>query len=94
MAETRLTIADDHPAYAGHFPGQPLVPAVVLLAEALAALGLEAHRYSVSQAKFLKPVVPGMPLTLAHESLEHGCKLEIRSGDGVVATATLEARAP
>jgi 3-hydroxyacyl-[acyl-carrier-protein] dehydratase len=34
----RLSIAPDHPALAGHFPGFPVVPGVVLLDETLHAI--------------------------------------------------------
>ena len=56
-------IAPDHPCLAGHFPGQPLVPAVVLLdfaARALGeALGRRVRITAVPQAKFLNPLRPG-----------------------------------
>jgi 3-hydroxymyristoyl/3-hydroxydecanoyl-(acyl carrier protein) dehydratase len=35
---TTLTIAAEHPALAGHFPGSPIVPGVVLLDEMVRAL--------------------------------------------------------
>jgi 3-hydroxymyristoyl/3-hydroxydecanoyl-(acyl carrier protein) dehydratase len=57
-----LQIAKEHPAYEGHFPGHPLLPGVVLVAEAMAALG--ASHWTVVSAKFLSPVEPGMALTL------------------------------
>ena len=83
-----LVIAADHPAYEGHFPGNPLLPGVVLLAEAMAALGAGTH--AIESAKFLSPVTPGMPLTLRDEKLESGSvRIQIESPQGLVATATL-----
>ena len=34
MPTVSLQIAHDHPAFAGHFPGQPLLPDMVPLADA------------------------------------------------------------
>ena len=71
-----LTIGAEHPALAGHFPGAPIVPGVVLLDETLRALeqdtGAAATRWRISTAKFLSPVRPGEALTLGHESLADG----------------------
>ena len=81
-------IAKDHPAYQGHFPGHPVLPGVVLLAEAMRALAKEG--WNVEGAKFLMPVEPGMPLTLEHEALASGVvRFAIRCADGVVATGNL-----
>lgn len=61
-----VTIAADHAAYAGHFPGRPILPGVVLLDEALHALaasqGREAATGQIRAAKFLSPVAPGEAL--------------------------------
>ena len=70
--ETTLCIAPDHPAFAGHFPGAPIVPGVVLLDAAMYA-ALQTQRSStsgdvdnaspvcqISSAKFLSPVGPGV----------------------------------
>ena len=66
MHTIALHIAPDHPAFAGHFPGQPLLPGVLLLAEVLeAVLDVPALARSVGPAprigaaKFLAPVRPG-----------------------------------
>jgi 3-hydroxymyristoyl/3-hydroxydecanoyl-(acyl carrier protein) dehydratase len=93
-----LTIAADHPAYAGHFPGHPLLPGVVLLAEALAAIESHApaqgNAWVVESAKFLMPVLPGTRLTLSHDALESGAvRFEIRSDAGLVASGVVAAHA-
>jgi 3-hydroxymyristoyl/3-hydroxydecanoyl-(acyl carrier protein) dehydratase len=93
VVEIPLDIPRDHPAYEGHFPAQPLLPAVVLLAEAFAALDIDARRHSVSQAKFLQPVTPGTALTLAHEANASGLRFEIRAAGRLVASAVVEKRA-
>lgn len=56
------TISGLHPCLAGHFPGNPVVPAVVLLecvSRALGdALGQPAHLTALPTVKFLKPLRP------------------------------------
>ena len=58
------TIGADHPAFPGHFPGDPIVPGVVLLDEIVDALATELDwvdfsGVTVHSAKFLRPVRPG-----------------------------------
>lgn len=73
---TTLCIGPEHPALAGHFPGAPIVPGVVLLDEMLGALeratGLSGGCWRIGAAKFVKPVRPGETLTLAHEPQASG----------------------
>jgi 3-hydroxymyristoyl/3-hydroxydecanoyl-(acyl carrier protein) dehydratase len=61
-----LQFAADHPALPGHFPGQPLVPGVLLLEQL--ALALRAWRHQrlvgVPEAKFVAPLRPGEPARL------------------------------
>ena len=71
LAVTR-TIAHDHPAFAGHFPGRPLLPGVLLLAEVMEAACTAsdpARRFAagatLAAAKFLAPVAPGARLEIA-----------------------------
>ena len=93
-----LAIAPGHPAYEGHFPGRPILPAVVLLAEALAGaqsvLGGAMADWTISQAKFARAVTPGAPLELALEATGGGVRFEIRSSEGVVATGALARNGP
>jgi 3-hydroxymyristoyl/3-hydroxydecanoyl-(acyl carrier protein) dehydratase len=68
-AQTKMIdIPFDHPSFTGHFPGRPIVPGVVLLDLALAALsedlGLATGPVQVRNTKFLAPVGPGAHLEL------------------------------
>jgi 3-hydroxymyristoyl/3-hydroxydecanoyl-(acyl carrier protein) dehydratase len=68
-AEATITfcIAPDHPALPGHFPGAPVVPGVLLLAEGLERFGrlagapIQCRR--IESAKFFKPVAAGATVT-------------------------------
>ena len=100
QGETTLFIAPDHPAFAGHFPGAPMVPGVMLLDAAVHAV-LQALRPSasgdgskticqISAAKFLSPVGPGETLTISYASSASGStRFDISSGNRKVATGTL-----
>ena len=85
-----LLVPAQHPAFAGHFPGAPLLPGVVLLDEMLHAVG--DGSWVVSTAKFLHPVRPGETLTLEHDVLKSGSiRFVIRTAaDDADATAATE----
>jgi 3-hydroxyacyl-[acyl-carrier-protein] dehydratase len=105
-SETTLHIAADHPAFAGHFPGAPIVPGVVLLdAAVLAAIRLlrpgtsvgeqadSPAACSVASAKFLRPVGPGETLLVCVDSTAAGCaRFEISCRGAKVASGTLAVR--
>jgi 3-hydroxymyristoyl/3-hydroxydecanoyl-(acyl carrier protein) dehydratase len=95
--ESALQVAADHPAYAGHFPGRPLLPGVALLAEVMRAVarstGRGAERWTLVAAKFLQPVTPGLALTLVQSATPDGAiRFEVRAAAGVVASGTLSPR--
>ncbi|MBV1795610.1 hypothetical protein [Siccirubricoccus sp. G192] len=64
----QFSIAMEHPCLPGHFPGNSVVPGVVLLEEIL-ALVLAAHPGRVviglPQVRFLVPVLPGQVVEVA-----------------------------
>jgi 3-hydroxyacyl-[acyl-carrier-protein] dehydratase len=72
MSLAVLTIAPDHPALAGHFPGMAVVPGVMLLDEALhaigAALGADLSACRIASVKFLSPVLPGQAVDIVQDS--------------------------
>ncbi|SCB17346.1 AMP-binding protein [Cupriavidus alkaliphilus] len=91
-----------HPAMAGHFPGHPIVPGVVLLDHAVLALGTALRRpLAVAQAsmlKFLSPVRPGERVEVLHQSEATAdgaetIRFTLRSAGRDVASGTLQVRA-
>src|SRR5262245_41735739 len=100
---TRLVSANE-PYFAGHFPGVPVVPGV-LLCEALAQLGAsvaaEDGRVTldgVQRARFRRPVVPGDALRLEGSALTRGPDWRFRGlvamGEAVVAEIEFGMSAP
>ncbi|MDQ6685328.1 MAG: 3-hydroxyacyl-ACP dehydratase [Pseudomonadota bacterium] len=67
----RIRIGADHPGFVGHFPGQPILPGVALLAEVMEAalvrpalhdaIGAEPR---IGAVKFLAPVAPSTTLDI------------------------------
>lgn len=68
QAGKSLTISASHPALDGHFPGQPVVPGVVWLAEVTDAahsqLGFPAGPCCWQRVRFTRAVAPDEPVRL------------------------------
>ena len=91
---TQWTVPADHPAFAGHFPGNPTVPGVVLLDVALHAIatstGISLDVCEISSVKFLSPVAPNDKVSIQHTLLESGAiRFEILSGQRKIASGRI-----
>lgn len=92
--QTPLAIPTNHPAFAGHFPGTPIVPGVVLLDEVMHAIvtdtGLAASAWQISSVKFLSPLKPAETVIITHEQLANGSiKFEVLAGSRQIVTGSL-----
>lgn len=79
-SKTSFTIPADHPSLPGHFPGNPVVPGVVLLEQvrsALVALHPGLIIVELPQVKFRQPLRAAteavIELSLDHEKLRFSC---------------------
>jgi 3-hydroxymyristoyl/3-hydroxydecanoyl-(acyl carrier protein) dehydratase len=93
--ERTVSIRHDHPSLAGHFPGHPVVPGVVLLDEVLSIVrevsGAAQSVTGLPLVKFSSPLRPGEVVTI-HVDLDgasgaaFSCRVETR----LVASGTIE----
>ena len=100
MNPLALHVPVDHPAFAGHFTGAPILPGVVLLAWVLEAALDEpalAHLIGsaprIANAKFLSPVRPGDELVvqLSPTTLGQRLRFEVSCAGQLAATGQFEA---
>jgi 3-hydroxymyristoyl/3-hydroxydecanoyl-(acyl carrier protein) dehydratase len=88
MRSACVAVSREHPSFAGHFPGQPVLPGVVLLSEVLELLLREAPQAlgsqpQVSAVKFLAPVRPGAELEIRWSAAGSRLRFEVwRHADG------------
>ncbi len=91
MSAVHWTVPDDLPAFAGHFPGRPIVPGVVLLDRLLQAVASAGETVAgIGSAKFLSPVGPGATLEFSWQpGAGRSLRFDIASAGLAVATGTL-----
>ncbi|MFG6412864.1 AMP-binding protein [Roseateles sp. DC23W] len=91
-------VGSDHPAFPGHFPGQPVLPGVSLLALVMRTLDgepeLRARLGAVPQinnVKFISPVLPDTELQVQLQPQGSGVGFAVLRGDATVAKGLLTA---
>jgi 3-hydroxyacyl-[acyl-carrier-protein] dehydratase len=89
---TDFCIGADHPALPGHFPGQPVVPGVVLLDRVAAAIAdwKSARIIGMPQVKFLQALLPDEEAELRLEDGGGGVRFHISRAGAVIATGLVE----
>ena len=96
---THWTVPLNHPAFAGHFPGRPILPGVVLLDLVLQSLNASSavalERCEISSVKFLSPARPGDELLIQHNVSASGAVcFDIVAGTRKIASGSVVARSP
>ena len=90
--QTALRIGPEHPALAGHFPGNPVVPGVVLLERVAAALrAWRGERVEQIDAKFVQPLLPDEGAVIELQAEAARIRFTVTRADGVpLARGTLQ----
>jgi 3-hydroxymyristoyl/3-hydroxydecanoyl-(acyl carrier protein) dehydratase len=95
--ERIVTIGVNHPSLAGHFPGHPVVPGVVMLGEIMnvirRAVTENIEFVGMPSAKFLAPLHPGESLTIRLDQ-QAACTTEFicTAGPRLIATGCMRYR--
>jgi 3-hydroxymyristoyl/3-hydroxydecanoyl-(acyl carrier protein) dehydratase len=91
-----LRIDASHPSLPGHFPGHPIVPGVLLLDQVLSRaeqwLGTRLRIETLTQAKFVQPLLPNEEATLSIAYAAPELKFEIYRGSHRIAQGSFKSR--
>ncbi len=93
MVEAVIVFPADHPALAGHFPGNPIVPGACLLDRAATLAGEQGgwRVTGIRRAKFRTPLRPGVECRFRLERRGEGLlALTCLAGPDVVMEAVLD----
>lgn len=83
-----------HPSLPGHFPGNPIVPGVVLLdcvLEAIEAAHGPLGALRLPQVKFLQPLLPGEAARVELDGAAPRWRFRVLRGDALLASGDVVA---
>lgn len=93
-----FAIPAEHPVFAGHFPGMPIVPGVMLLDAAVHAItgnGQYAGAWQITSVKFLSPLQPDEQAVISWEAqgnstrFENSIRFDIATAGRIIASGSL-----
>lgn len=88
-------ISPHHPALAGHFPGNPVVPGVVVLNRVIEHAAASGYRVTaISNAKFTAPLLAEQTFSIALQQKGKRLQFEVRSGEQLFAQGSLDVEPP
>lgn len=94
----RFVIDPAHPALPGHFPGQPVVPGVLVVDRVVDAVEATLSRTieieGLPQVKFASPLLPGQFADIVLDVRGQRVQFVVRCGERMVAQGVLELRGP
>ncbi len=86
----QFTIPSDHPSLPGHFPGNPVVPGVVVMDRVLDALeaecGVQLGALRLPQVKFMQPLLPGQTANVSLEGVAPKWRFRVHHGERLIAS--------
>lgn len=82
-----------HPSLEGHFPGNPVIPGVVIIEKVLHTISQEksSSNYKIAMAKFLQPLIPPATMTVhLSENAENRFNYKVMTETDVISNGIIE----
>lgn len=92
--EHAIEVASNHPALAGHFPNNPIVPGALVLELVAQAfkneVGKDVEILGLPRVKFLSPLKPETPFKIVFEIIKNTARFTCSADKIKIASGQLE----